>query len=109
MGTPRCHRCGYPFEVPVGIEIQVCVNCQGVSWYLDRAFSCYYFDGEVRTSILEFKYHRKFYWRSLLGKGLIEGFRDEFSDISFDALVPVPLHSSKQRDRGFNPIHAIEV
>jgi ComF family protein len=59
-------------------------------------------EGDPRKSILEFKYHRKFYWRRPLGEALSEGYEKGYRECHFDALVPVPLHSSKQRDRGFN-------
>lgn len=97
-----CQRCGSPFEIPVSIPIQECANCKGIPWHLDRAFSCYLFEGDPRRSILEFKYHRNFYWRAVLGKVLVEGYRDGFAEVAFDALVPVPLHAAKRRDRGFN-------
>ncbi|MES2308644.1 MAG: ComF family protein [Verrucomicrobiota bacterium] len=97
-----CHRCGYPFEAPQNIQIQKCSNCSDLTWYLDRAFSCYWMEGDPRKSVLEFKYHRQFYWRRRLGEALFEGFKTIYRPDKFEALVPVPLHFSKQRDRGFN-------
>ena len=97
-----CGRCGYPYSVPEGIQMQECANCNEIPWYLDRAFSSLFFKGDPRKSILEFKYQRKFYWRAVLGEALVEGYHRKFSGIHFDAIIPVALHSKKQQERGFN-------
>jgi ComF family protein len=49
-----------------------------------------------------FKYRGDFFWIGQLTDWLEEGFQRWAATESWDALVPVPLHPLRQRERGFN-------
>jgi ComF family protein len=59
-------------------------------------------EGQVREIIHQFKYQDRFYWLERLGGWLVESYEAFAVGETWDALVPVPLHSKRQRDRGFN-------
>jgi ComF family protein len=56
----------------------------------------------VREVILRFKYQREYSLRPWLGRWMRDGFRQYYSQEKWDALVPVPLHGARRRERGFN-------
>ena len=69
----------------------------------DAAVAAYRGRGIVREIIHEFKYARQIHLRHLVAHWLRAALDDErLRDISFDLIVPVPLHPARQRERGFN-------
>src|SRR5438034_8601295 len=59
--------------------------------------------GIVRQIIHEFKYGRQIHLRHLVARWLNCALDDErLRQSHFDVIVPVPLHPTRQRERGFN-------
>jgi ComF family protein len=57
----------------------------------------------VRKAIHDLKYGSQLYLRHLVGRWLADALEDpRLSDRRFDAIVPVPLHPARKRERGFN-------
>jgi ComF family protein len=57
----------------------------------------------VRQVILNFKYGRQIHLCHLVARWLIASLDDSrLHECAFDAIIPVPLHPAKQRERGFN-------
>ena len=79
------------------------MNCGDLGLAFDFATAAYRSRGVVRDLIHQFKYARQMHLRRLLGRMLAEGFRDaRVSALPIDAIVPVPLHPSRLREREFN-------
>ena len=99
---PRCAVCSQPFPGAI-FESFVCANCTDRKLHFECAVAPYLSRGVVREFIHRFKYDRERYLRQPLAAWLAEALQDErLSDRPFDLLVPVPLHSTRQRERGFN-------
>lgn len=60
------------------------------------------FDDYFQKLIHGFKYQQKSSLGKRLGKALGEKLKEDKIAEKFDCLVPVPLHSARKRDRGFN-------
>ncbi len=100
--APFCERCSEPFEGSVTSAFS-CANCAHRTIYFDAAVSAYRGRGVVREIIHEFKYARQMHLRHLLAEWLKAALDDErLRNVSFDLMVPVPLHPARQRERGFN-------
>jgi ComF family protein len=65
-----------------------------------RAVGCY--EGPLREAIHRWKYEEKGYLTSFFGEKLAEGFHRYWDPQSIDLIIPVPLHSKRLRERGFN-------
>lgn len=92
-----CRRCGLPRPV------RHCPR-DTAPWWLERIIAPYVYCEPVKTWILALKYRRQ---RSL-GRGLgLLAAAGPLDAGSLDALVPVPLHASRWRERGYN--QAIEI
>ncbi len=79
------------------------MNCGDLQFSFDFATSAYRSRGVVRDLIHQFKYNRQVHLRHLLARMLCEGFRDvRLDDLRPDAIVPVPLHPTRKREREFN-------
>ena len=72
-----------------------------------RSFGLY--AGNLRQAILELKFRRRERLGKRLGELLIEVWMgvEELGALDSPVLVPVPLHSSRQRERGFNQAHLL--
>ena len=71
--------------------------------YFDAAVASYRGRGIVREVIHQFKYARQIHLRHLVGRWLSAALEDErLRDRNFDLIVPVPLHPTRERERGFN-------
>jgi ComF family protein len=57
------------------------------------------YDGWLRGAVIQFKYHGEWGRAEHLGRALARLLHDM---MDIDALVPVPLHPSRLRQRGFN-------
>lgn len=99
---PMCERCSEPFAGAI-FETFTCANCAERKLHFDCAVAPYLSRGVVREFIHRFKYDRERYLRQPLAAWLAEALKDErLTRRAFDLIVPVPLHSTRQRERGFN-------
>ncbi len=69
---------------------------------LKKIKSLWCFDDFVQTVIHELKYNRKMSLAKRLGVDLANAVLQDEDYAGADLLIPVPLHKSKQRERGFN-------
>jgi ComF family protein len=100
--APFCQKCSEPFEGSITSEF-TCANCAHRTIHFDAAVSAYRGRGIVRQIIHEFKYGRQIHLRHLVARWVHAALDDErLRDSRFDVIVPVPLHATRQRERGFN-------
>lgn len=99
---PRCERCSEPFAGAL-FESFTCANCADRKLHFECAVAPYLSRGVVREFIHRFKYDHQLYLRRPLAIWLADALQDErLQRRAFDLIVPVPLHPTRQRERGFN-------
>jgi len=101
LEAPYCEKCCEPYEGAIPSSF-VCPNCQGRDWRLEKSRAAFRFEGFVREAIHDFKYNGEFHHLPLLAEWLEEGFSRHYAGETFTALVPVPLHFTRRKARGFN-------
>lgn len=80
-----------------------CPNCDGRHWHLASIVPACRYEGGVREMIHRFKYGRDITLARPLGILLGRVLTDSrIVGRTFDAVVPVPLHPLRERERGFN-------
>ncbi|MEZ3444464.1 MAG: ComF family protein [Lachnospiraceae bacterium] len=95
---PRCRRCGK--QLADGMT-QYCHDCRQRRHVYDYGYALYDYQS-MRKSIYRFKYGNRceyaaFYARDICGK-----LADELRMMDADSIVPVPVHASRKRERGYN-------
>jgi len=105
----QCESCGRPFASPVVAESiqKICYLCRRGAYRFDRVRSFGLYNDALSGAILLLKYESL---KRLGGwfAGLLEPVvREEFKGLEFDAIVPVPLHPLRQRERGYNQAELI--
>ncbi len=103
---PFCLRCGLPFASLQVLDsaAQQCGACLDHEPAFDKARSFGLYTGRLRRSILQLKFaHRESLGRRL-GELLVTCWDalEELPGETLPMVVPVPLHASRQRERGFN-------
>jgi competence protein ComFC len=105
--APFCRQCSQPFEGDITGEFR-CSNCDGRKFHFECAIAKYRSKGVVRDFIHRLKYERAYYLRKPLAEWAAVGLTDKRVLIRpFDFFVPVPLHPTRKRERGFNQAEAI--
>ena len=95
ISPPLCNKCGKPETSGA-----LCPTCWGLKTEIDGVRSPFRFEGIIRQAIHEFKYHNLRTLSVPLAK-LIFNYL-EFNPIPCEVLVPVPLHTRRLRQRGYN-------
>jgi len=102
ISGPLCPCCGKPFGSPASLEHSpdhVCGECRRRPPKFDQALAVGQFEGPLREAIHQFKYRP---CRSL-GRPLGEWFAQNIRILPrLEVAIPVPLHGSRLRQRGFN-------
>jgi ComF family protein len=97
---PFCERCGLPYEGEITTTF-VCTNCHELKLYFSSARSAVVARTVVLEVIHQFKYARALWFEHFLADLLVREAAPVLRG-KWDCLVPVPLHSLKEREREFN-------
>ena len=99
---PFCDQCGDPLPTwrEVSLPLARCPRCRRTHRRIDRARAIGVYDGALRAIIHALKYEG----RRSLARPLGHLMRQRGADMLAGAacVVPVPLHPSRRRQRGFN-------
>ena len=93
--APLCPKCGRPMASDI-----VCPSCRRLHPEIDGIRSLFRFEDVVRKAIHQLKYRNLKAVSPCLG-GLLADYITS-NPVPGEALVPVPLHSQRLRERGYN-------
>ena len=96
-----CPACGQIFAL-AEVEPYLCAACRhkAPAWNGFGFLGPY--AGTLREMILDFKFHARFERRKMLQSLLNRAHSYHFQGLCPDLIVPVPLHTARLRERGFN-------
>jgi competence protein ComFC len=95
VGSPFCGRCG----LPTAFATFVCEECKNVDFGFQSARAPLKYDGIGKQVVHALKYRG---YKRVVGRLAAPLMLQVVGEDHFDAVVPVPLHSSRLRKRGFN-------
>lgn len=96
---PTCLKCGCEIQDE---NKELCEECQNTKQNYTKGFPLMAYEGACKEALLDFKYHNmkcngEYFAREIYRKhGAI------IKDLAVDVLVPVPVHISRKRERGYN-------
>jgi competence protein ComFC len=94
IGIPFCRRCG----MPTAFDVFVCEECKGVDFGFESARAPLRYEGVGKRIVHALKYAG---YLRVVEKLMVPMMREVLTG-DFDVVVPVPLHRSRLRRRGFN-------
>jgi ComF family protein len=98
---PFCERCGLPFEGDITTPFE-CTNCREMELRFTSARSAVVARGVVLEAIHRFKYQRQLWFENFLAGLFLREAAPALRGQNWNLIVPVPLHSVRQREREFN-------
>ncbi|MGZ5538323.1 MAG: phosphoribosyltransferase family protein [Chthoniobacterales bacterium] len=99
---PFCATCSEAFQGAI-TQTFSCANCAHRLLHFECAVASYRSRGLVRKIVHDFKYGQQIHLRYPIADWLAETLDDpRLYGRHFDIIVPVPLHPTRKRERGFN-------
>jgi ComF family protein len=98
---PFCSVCGTPF-ISKEVRSHPCGSCLTKRKYFTMARALGAYEGPLQEAIHRWKYQGKTTLTPFFVKWMVEGLYRYWDPNLIDLLVPVPLHTQRLRERGFN-------
>ena len=95
---PACHYCAQPLP---DAALLVCGRCCQKKPDVDTVMTAYCFEEPLRSLLHRFKYHEGLHLLSFLTTLMLQALPTTTS-YRTDCLIPVPMHTTRLRQRGFN-------
>lgn len=96
---PRCKRCGKGLEHE---QREYCGDCTVERHFFTRGVAVYAYQGQIKQSVHQFKFHNKREYADFYVQQMCKELRPFLEAWKPQALIPVPLHKSRKKRRGFN-------
>lgn len=97
---PTCRSCALPLSA-AGMTDPLCITCSADPMPVDWCDAWGEYDGALERVLHAFKFERHDFLDKPLASLLDETLRTR-GDRDFDCIVPVPMHHSRQKRRGYN-------
>ncbi|MBQ5590730.1 MAG: ComF family protein [Clostridia bacterium] len=104
-----CKECEEKFEVAKTSErCKVCFNykkycnCEKKPKFFFRSASRFVYKPPLSSAIIELKRRKNPELARFFAKEMLKTIKKRFKNVQFDAIIPVPLHKSRIKQRGFN-------
>ncbi len=98
VSIPRCCKCGKHLE---DAAEEFCPDCNSKTHYYIKGRALYEYK-EIAPAIYRFKYAGRREYAEVFGEEIAYYLQDFLEEVRPDALIPVPMHSTKERQRGYN-------
>lgn len=92
-------RCGKPVS---SYEQEYCHDCSHTHHYYEKGAAVWLHKEPVNLSVYQFKFHNQRNFGKYYAKEMAGHYREVLKIWNPDIVIPIPLHSKKQRSRGFN-------
>lgn len=103
---PVCKKCGK--EVADG-TIEYCYDCTRHKRTFDYGLSLINYDDTASRSMARIKYNNRREYLDFYSEAMVRKMGKRIQSMNGDVLVPVPVHPSRRRERGFNQAEELAV
>ncbi|MEG0661966.1 MAG: double zinc ribbon domain-containing protein, partial [Anaerovoracaceae bacterium] len=93
-----CEKCGKRLNVEY--QHTLCYDCRDLIHDFDQGYTCTQYGLYERVVMMDYKYSDKSYIGKILGDILAD--RMEGEPLNIDLVIPVPIHKSRGKSRGYN-------
>lgn len=92
-------KCGKPIQ---NEEQEYCYDCSRFEYAFEQGYSLWVHHQPVSGAIYQYKFHNKRCFAEIFAKEMIKNYGWAIKKWKIQAIIPVPLHKSKRRKRGYN-------
>lgn len=96
---PRCIKCGKPVASE---EQEYCHDCNRRDYAYEQGRSLWCHVPPVTQAIYQFKFHNKRYYGEIFAGEMVSQYEKWIHEHRIEEIIPVPLHTSRMKARGFN-------
>lgn len=103
-----CEKCETKLVRTQGKRCKTCYapeglcDCQQVPKFFFRSVSPFVYEDSVKNSLLSLKTLKNKRLARFFAEEISELIKKKFKDVRFDAIIPVPLHKDREKERGYN-------
>ncbi|MEY8337771.1 ComF family protein [Lachnospiraceae bacterium 62-35] len=97
--SPCCKKCG---KEVMNERIEYCYDCSRHVRHFQRGMALLNYNEAAARSMAGIKYHNKREYLDFYGEAAVRRYGKAITRIDPDVLIPVPIHPSRLRSRGFN-------
>lgn len=101
---PYCLKCGKQLD---SITQEYCVDCRSMPHIYDRGLSVFKYHNDIKESVYRFKYKACKCYGGFYGEQMAEKYKDIIKKWQPDVIVPVPIHRTRMKKRGYNQAELI--
>ncbi len=94
-----CMKCGKPLEDE---QEEYCADCKKKTHFFEQGRSLFSYQGQIRPSLYRLKYTNRREYAAVYGREMADCLGRWICRMRITRIVPVPLHPSRQRKRGYN-------
>ena len=99
VSSPACMKCGKEIG---SREQEYCADCIRRKKSFTRGFALLNYDSRAAVSMAAVKYHNKREYLDFYARAAALRFGKQFRQAGIQVIVPVPVHASRLKARGFN-------
>lgn len=99
VSSPACMKCGKEIGIR---EQEYCADCIRRKKSFTRGFALLNYDSRAAVSMAAVKYHNKREYLDFYARAAALRFKKQFRQAGIQVIVPVPVHASRLKTRGFN-------
>ncbi len=97
--SPVCKKCGKEIADET---MEFCDDCMEHRHAYEYGIALLNYNDTARNSMVRIKYHNKREYLDFYGAALAVRYERAIRKMNIDAIIPVPVHPSRRRKRGFN-------
>lgn len=101
---PKCKKCGKSIDIE---EVEYCYDCTRNPHQYEQGVAVWEYNEQLKSSIYRFKYQNKREYADFYVEEIVRIYKDKIKEWKPDLLIPIPLHKTKERQRGFNQTEVI--
>ncbi len=96
---PVCKKCGRMLQEASKVY---CDECDRGIHQFEQGVSLFVHTGDIRNSIYDFKYKNRRDYADFFSREIVNNYGKYFEKWNIDAIIPVPIHKSREIKRGYN-------
>jgi len=96
---PRCLKCGRGI---FDLTQEYCYDCSVRPKSFDRGFALLSYDDHMKEAMAQIKYKNRREYIASFARLIFLRFGGDIGKMRADAMIPVPVHPSRMRSRGYN-------
>lgn len=97
--APVCQKCG---KEVISADVEYCFDCIRHKRSFEYGRALINYEEHARNSMVKIKYKNKREYLDFYGEAICARYEKQILRMGAEVLVPVPVHPSRKRERGFN-------